>query len=135
MSGELPTTLAPQIGLDLFRAEFDGAADTLLYAITPQVETTDLRPYRREFMLSKAELLAIIPDGKLLPSGTPPSRLATVTAAKLNIRTGPGTETSAVAQLANGTQVQVTDAITGWLRIVKGEYTGRYISSAYVSFL
>lgn len=127
MGGELPTTLAPQTGLDLFRAEFDSAPDSRLFAITPQVDVTDDQPYRREFMLSKIELKAIV-----YPV---PSRLAVVTATKLNVRTGAGTTFPTVAQLTAGNQVKVIDAdVTGWLKITEGDYAGRFISSAYVSF-
>lgn len=69
-------------------------------------------------------------------------RSATINASSLNVRSGPGTGNSAVAKLARGTAVTVTNETTGsdgklWYQIrftANGKTSTGYVLGTYVSF-
>ena len=65
------------------------------------------------------------PTRKPLPALSDGEYLATVLATTLNVRSGPGTEYTIVAQLYSGEDVIVTGEVgDGWLNIKTGEFTG-----------
>lgn len=123
MGGQLPaeTTLGPQSAVGLFKADLEGQSDDLLVAVTPQLPTTETIPYRREYFLTKRELLALS-----LPTFEPVTRY--VTATKLNVRSGPGTTYPIVATLVNGAQVTIVDVSGTWSKTAKGWVSNDYLS-------
>lgn len=85
-------------------------------------------------VLSKAELMHALPccdDGISVPP-VEEGVLYVVTAATLNVRATPGTSQTPVGQLQSGAQVYCVAAnVSGWLRITRGTYAGRFIAAAY----
>ncbi len=64
-------------------------------------------------------------DAAALPTVQNPFYVS-VTASSLNVRSGPGTDTSKVGSLKKGTVVKVLETVNGWYRLDNG-----YISSQY----
>ncbi len=56
-----------------------------------------------------------------------------VTASKLNVRSGPGTEFEVLEQFARGTQVDAIMEKDGWLRLTLSDLSTGWISSAYTT--
>ncbi|HEY8341664.1 MAG TPA: N-acetylmuramoyl-L-alanine amidase, partial [Calditerricola sp.] len=62
---------------------------------------------------------------------TPSAKTATVTASRLNVRSGPGTQYAVIGSLPNGTRVTVLEERTGWWRVQTGSLTG-WVASQYL---
>lgn len=55
-----------------------------------------------------------------------------VTASKLNVRSGAGTENNVIASLTKGTQVKIYEKMDGWYRIAEDN---KWVSSKYIEVL
>lgn len=85
-------------------------------------------------VLSKPELLHALPccDEGTTPPPADEGRLYVVTAGTLNVRSAPNTSQAPVGTLRLNDQVWCAAAdVSGWLRITKGVYAGRFIAAAY----
>jgi hypothetical protein len=85
-------------------------------------------------VLSKAELLHALPCCDTLAEKPPAGSgtLYVVTAPTLNVRVTPSTAQAPVGTLRQGDQVWCVAAnVSGWLRIERGAYAGKFIAAAY----
>jgi Membrane proteins related to metalloendopeptidases len=67
------------------------------------------------------------------PTGgtTPTTKIATVTASRLNVRSGPGTQYTVIHSLPNGTQVAVLEERGSWWLVQTGSLKG-WVASQYL---
>jgi len=64
-------------------------------------------------------------------STTPSAKTAIVTASRLNVRSGPGTQYAVIGSLPNGTRVTVLEQRSGWWRVQAGSLKG-WVASQYL---
>ena len=96
--------------------------------------------YRSAGILNSAHTFSIpvfsnMPDDTSTNSGAQSVNLSgKVTADKLNVRTGPGSQYPVIAQLTNATIVSITQIIGNWYKITSGTITG-YASKDYIDLI